>query len=148
MLGLTDVQLEVVLVAEVKAVYPWRVNAVSLSILTLMLAQITIVVNIVHEAGLIVLTYKAEHVVSNLLICWNVKCIVSVTIAVHIVLHHVRVAVATTPCFVYEVIVVATLIMKSSACYDTIRSYILRVVQLNVVWSLVSRYICECRLSS
>ena len=147
MLGLTYVELEVVLIAKVDAVYPWRVNTVRLCVLTLVLAHVRIVVNEIHETLSIVVSNKTELLVSYLLIGWNVESIVVITITVDIVGQHPTVVVATTPSLIYEVVVVAALVVNSCRSHQTIGSYILRVVQTDVVWTLYRRNIGECRLS-
>ena len=48
--ALADINLEIVLIAEVDPVDPRRVDALSLGILALTLAQVLVVVDIVHEA--------------------------------------------------------------------------------------------------
>ena len=50
-----------------------------------MLAQVIIVVYIVHEALLVILRSKAELVVCHLTIGRNVKGVIAVAVAVHIV---------------------------------------------------------------
>ena len=52
--GLASFDLEVVLVAEVNSVNPWRVNAISFCVLALVLAEILVIMDIIHEAVAIV----------------------------------------------------------------------------------------------
>ena len=113
MLGVTYIELKVVLVAEVDAVYPWRIQAVTFSIFTLVILQVAVAVNIVHEASLVVFRYETEFTLFYLCIGWDVDSIVVVTVAVHIVGGHERVVVTATPCFIYQAIVVVTLVVSS-----------------------------------
>ena len=76
MLGLAKLHLEVVLVAEVQTVNPRRINAVTLSILTLMVAQVVVVMDVLHKASLIILRSETELVVSHLVVSRNVERVV------------------------------------------------------------------------
>ena len=55
---LADLNLGIVLVAEIYSVNPWRIYAVCFSIFTLVLAEILVVVNILHEAVTVVVRNK------------------------------------------------------------------------------------------
>ncbi len=102
--------------------------------------------NIIHETSLVVLRNEAELVVSNLLISRDIYSIVVVTITVHIVGSHERIVVTAAPCLINKTVVVAALVVTSDRSHETVRSNILRVVQLDVVRALVSRHVSEGRL--
>ena len=147
-LGVACTEVEVVLVTKVNAVYPWAVNAVTLGILTLMLLQVAVVVKISHETVLIVLRNETELTISNLLIGWDIDSVVVVAVAVHVRNSHVRVVVTSTPSLIDDVVVVATAVVQSSACNETVGGNILRVVQTNVVRTFPSGNIGEGTLGS
>ena len=148
MLGSAYDEREVMLVAQVDAVNPGVIQAVGLGILALMVLQVAVVVNIVHEAGLVTLTHEAELAVSDLLVGGDVQSVVVVTVAVHVVGHHVGVVVTATPGLINQTVVVATVVMSGSRQHETVRSYILRVVQLDVVGTLDGGNIGEGTLGS
>ena len=109
----SSLHLEVVGKTEVKSVCPRRVNAVSLCILALVLAEILVNMNEVKETLSIVWRYESEVTVSNLLICRDVDEVVVVTVTVHIVNEHVRVVVTASPSLIDEAVVVAASVMVS-----------------------------------
>ena len=76
MLGLAKLHLEVVLVAEVQTVNPRRIDAVALGIITLMVAEVVVVVDKLHKALLVALRSEAELVVSHLVVSRNVERVV------------------------------------------------------------------------
>ena len=144
---LCDVELEVVLVAEVNTVYPRRVEAICLSILTLTILEVVVCVNVVHEASLVVLRNEAELTVSHLSVCWHVDSVVVVAVVVHVVYGHVRIVVATAPCLIDEAEVVSALIVCGERSNETVWSYVHTVVEGNIVRTLTCWNVCEGRLS-
>ena len=91
------VQIEIVLVREVYAVYPRRIKAVRFCIFTLISFQIRVAMYIIHKACLVILADETEGAVGHLLVGRNVNGVVIVTVTVHIVGQHTRVIVAATP---------------------------------------------------
>ena len=114
MLGLTDVELEVVLVAEVHTVNPRRIVAVSLSILALMLLEITVVVQESHEAIQDVLGLETEVSCAHtyLVVARDVDGIIVEAVAVHVVLCHEAVVGVAAPSLIDEAVVVAALVVE------------------------------------
>jgi len=147
-LALADVELEVMLEADVNTMYPRIVDTVTLGILTLVAAQVVILVHIVHEAIAVVVTDETEQTVLHLRVGWDVESIVVVTVTVHVVDSEVRVVEATTIGLVDDAVVVVSLVVDGSRKDETVWSQVVGIVQLDVVRTFGSRHIGECRLSS
>ena len=124
------------------------IDTVPLGILTLMVAQVVVVVDVVHEAGLVALRCEAELVVGHLLVGRNVEGIIAVAVAVHVVRQHVRVLIATAPCLVDERVVVAALVVQRSAGNETVGRQVGSIVQHDVVRTLIGGDVGESRLCS
>jgi len=134
--GILNLYAEVMLVAEVYAMNPRRINTVCLGILALMLAQVLVVVDVSHEAGSIVIGHETEVTIADLSIGRDVDSVILVTIVVHVIGEHVRVVVTTPPSLIYEGEVIAALVIVSQGCDEAVRSHILGIVQRNVVRAL------------
>ncbi len=104
---------------------PRRINAVSLSVLALTLAQVLVVVDIVHEAVTVIIGNKTELLVGDLRVGRNVDCVVVVTVTVDVVDSHVRVVVTTSPSLVDEAVVVAGLVTVGKGSHETVRGHVL-----------------------
>ena len=126
--------------------YPRGIVAVCLCILTLMFAQIIIVMNVIHKTLSIIGGLETEFTFINLFISRNINSIILIAICIHIIRRNIRSVYITTWSFVNKTKVITALIMDSCRSNQAIRSYILRVMKLDVVRSLHSRNIVESRL--
>ena len=146
MIGVAYVEAEVVLVGEVDAVYPRAVDAVCLGKFALMILQVVAAVYKVHEAYSVILTDEAEVAFVHLLVGGDIKSVVVVAVAVHVVGRHKRVVVAAAPCLIDERVVVAALVVDGGAGNEAVGSDVRRVVQLDIVRTLDGRHVGEGRL--
>ena len=118
----TNIQFEVMLVTEIKTMNPWVIHAVAFRVFSLMLAKIFVLVHKIHETVTVILRDKAEFIVLNLLVGRNINCVIVPTIAIHIIHHHVRIFITSSPSLVNETVMVAGLVAMGKGGYYTIRS--------------------------
>ena len=108
-----------------------------------MLAQILVIVHIVEETVGIFLRNEAEVAAGNLLVGRDEDEVVVVTVTVDVVLGHVAVVVAASPGLVDDAEVVAALVRIAEVCKETVRSYVLGVVEARIVRTVHGTHIVQ-----
>ena len=109
-----------------------------------MLAQVLVIVDIVHEAVAVTLRSESELAVFNFLVCRDIESVIAVAITIHIVCEHIGVVGSSPPGLINEAEVVAALVAMREGCDEAVRSDILGVVELEPVRSCCRRNVCEC----
>ena len=130
MLGVTDLQVEVVSPAEVEAVHEGSASRVSLGILTLVVLQILVLVHEVPEELTIALVGELDLTVVGR----DIHQVGSHTVAVHITVVEEAVAGRTVTCVEQGEVLLAILIRYAGD--DTVGDHILRVLHLTTVRSV------------